>query len=98
MPIDEVLQKGDEELKAFLNSDTGKLHKIENDDKNEIDLGFAINNVSKYHYNVNLFSQLINMSKQVDTILKSRNIMSLIEVQKELISKINHKGKKIPDK
>ena len=98
MPIDEVLQKGDEELKAFLNSDTGKLHKIENDDKNEIDLGFAINNVSKYHYNVNLFSQLINMSKQVYTILKSRNIMSLIEVQKELISKINHKGKKIPDK
>ena len=98
MPIDEVLQKGDEELKAFLNSDTGKLHKIENDDKNEIDLGFAINNVSKYHYNVNLFSQLINMSKQVDTILKSRNIMSLIEVQKKLISKINHKGKKIPDK
>ena len=98
MPIDEVLQKGDEELKAFLNSDTGKLHKIENDDKNEIDLGFAINNVSKYHYNVNLFSQLINMSKQVDTILKSRNIMSLIKVQKELISKINHKGKKIPDK
>ena len=98
MPIDEVLQKGDEELKAFLNSDTGKLHKIENDDKNEIDLGFAINNVSKYHYNVNLFSQLINMSKQVETILKSRNIMSLIEVQKELISKINHKGKKIPDK
>ena len=98
MPIDEVLQKGDEELKAFLNSDTGKLHKIENDDKNEIDLGFAINNVSKYHYNVNLFSQLINMSKQIDTILKSRNIMSLIEVQKELISKINHKGKKIPDK
>ena len=98
MPIDEVLQKGDEELKAFLNSDTGKLHKIENDDKNEIDLGFAINNVSKYHYNVNLLSQLINMSKQVDTILKSRNIMSLIEVQKELISKINHKGKKIPDK
>ena len=98
MPIDEVLQKGDEELKAFLNSDTGKLHKIENDDKNEIDLGFAINNVSKYHYNVNLFSQLINISKQVDTILKSRNIMSLIEVQKELISKINHKGKKIPDK
>ena len=98
MPIDEVLQKGDEELKAFLNSDTGKLHKIENDDKNEIDLGFAINNVSKYHYNVNLFSQLINMSKQVHTILKSRNIMSLIEVQKELISKINHKGKKIPDK
>ena len=98
MPIDEVLQKGDEELKAFLNSDTGKLHKIENDDKNEIDLGFAINNVSKYHYNINLFSQLINMSKQVDTILKSRNIMSLIEVQKELISKINHKGKKIPDK
>ena len=98
MPIDEVLQKGDEELKAFLNSDTGKLHKIENDDKNEIDLGFAINNVSKYHYNVNLFYQLINMSKQVDTILKSRNIMSLIKVQKELISKINHKGKKIPDK
>ena len=98
MPIDEVLQKGDEELKAFLNSDTGKLHKIENDDKNEIDLGFAINNVSKYHYNVNLFSQLINMSKQVYTNLKSRNIMSLIEVQKELISKINHKGKKIPDK
>ena len=98
MPIDEVLQKEDEELKAFLNSDTGKLHKIENDDKNEIDLGFAINNVSKYHYNVNLFSQLINMSKQVDTILKSRNIMSLIEVQKELISKINHKGKKISDK
>ena len=38
------------------------------------------------------------MSKQVYTILKSRNIMSLIEVQKELISKINHKGKKIPDK
>ena len=98
MQIGEVLGVIDDDFKTFVNSDVGKIHKIEKDEKNEIDLGFALKNVSKYQYYYDLFSGQINLCKQLDINLKKRGIMNLISIQKEIISKINEKGKKIPEK
>ena len=98
MQIGEVLGVIDDDFKTFVNSDVGKIHKIEKDEKNEIDLGFALKNVSKYQYYYDLFSGQINLCKQLDMNLKKRGIMNLISIQKEIISKINEKGKKIPEK
>ena len=98
MQVGEVLNIIDDDFKSFLNSDTGKLHKLEKDDKNEIDLGLAIKNVSKYQYYRDLFSQQINLCQQLNIILKKRGIMNLLEIQKGILSKINEKGKKIPEK
>jgi len=96
LPIYDAIKKCDEDFRNFTKSDVGKMHKI-NEDKN-IDLAFALKNVPKYHHYVESYSQQINLSSEIDKLAKKRNIMSLLDIQQKVISKINEKGKKIPEK
>ena len=96
MPIYDAFKKCDEDFKNFKNSDIGKLHKI-NDDE-DIDVGFALKNVSKYQYYVDSYSQQINLCVEINKLLSKRNLMSLLEIQQKILSKIDEKGKKISDK
>ena len=93
MYIYEILQNINEDLAEFKKSDVGALSALKNE-KNNIDLSNAAKNMTKYHYYVNLYSEHINLSSEIDKILKRRNIMDLLEVQKTIISKMNNKGKK----
>ena len=96
LPIYDAIKKCDEDFRNFTKSDVGKMHKI-NEDKN-IDLALALKNVPKYHHYVESYSQQINLSSEIDKLAKKRNIMSLLDIQQKVISKINEKGKKIPEK
>ena len=96
LPIYDAIKKCDEDFRNFTKSDVGKMHKI-NEDKN-IDLALALKNVPKYHHYVESYSQQINLSSEIDKLAKKRNIMSLLDIQQKIISKINEKGKKIPEK
>ena len=96
MSISEVFKRCDEDFKEFLNSDIGKLHNIKKD--KEIDASFALKNVSKYHYYVDSYTQQINLCKEVNSFLSKRNIMSILDIQKNIISRLDNKGKKISDK
>ena len=96
LPIYDAIKKCDEDFRNFTKSDVGKMHKI-NEDKN-IDLAFALKNVPKYHHYAESYSQQINLSSEIDKLAKKRNIMSLLDIQQKVISKINEKGKKIPEK
>ena len=96
LPIYDAIKKCDEDFRFFTKSDVGKMHKI-NEDKN-IDLALALKNVPKYHHYVESYSQQINLSSEIDKLAKKRNIMSLLDIQQKVISKINEKGKKIPEK
>jgi hypothetical protein len=96
LPIYDAIKKCDEDFRNFTKSDVGKMHKI-NEDEN-IDLAFALKNVPKYHHYVESYSQQINLSSEIDKLAKKRNIMSLLDIQQKVISKINEKGKKIPEK
>lgn len=93
MYIYEILQTINEDLKEFKKSDVGALSALKNDNNN-IDLNNAAKNITKYHYYVNLYSEHINLSSEIDKNLKRRNIMDLLEMQKTIISKMNIKGKK----
>jgi len=93
MYIYEVIETINEDLAEFKNSDVGKLHKLKNE-KNNIDLDNAAKNISKYNYYVNLYSEHLNLSGEIDKILKRRNIMDLLEMQKTIMAKMNNKGKK----
>ena len=81
MPIYDAFKKCDEDFKNFKNSDIGKLHKI-NDDE-DIDVGFALKNVSKYQYYVDSYSQQINLCVEINKLLSKRNLMSLLELLKK---------------
>ena len=96
LPIYDAIKKCDEDFRNFTKSDVGKMHKI-NEDKN-IDLAFALKNVPKYHHYVESYSEQIKLSSEIDKLAKKRNIMSLLDIQQKVISKINEKGKKIPEK
>ena len=96
MFIYEVMKNCSEDLDEFKKSDVGKLHKIANEEN--IDLNDAAKNVTKYQYYINLFSKHINLSKEIDSKLKKRNILELLNMQKTIISNINSKGKKCPEK
>ena len=96
MPIGEAFKKCDEDYKNFTNSDIGKLHKIKQD--KDFDVAFAIKNVSNFQYLVNSYSQQINLCVELNKLLSKRNLMSLLEIQQKIISKIDEKGKAIPDK
>ena len=96
LPIYDAIKKCDEDFRNFTKSDVGKMHKI-NEDKN-IDLAFALKNVPKYHHYVESYSEQIKLSSEIDKRAKKRNIMSLLDIQQKVISKINEKGKKIPEK
>ena len=96
LPIYDAIKKCDEDFRNFTKSDVGKMHKI-NEDKN-IDLALALKNVPKYHHYVESYSQQINLSSEIDKLAKKRNIMSLLDIQQKVISKINEKGKKMPEK
>ena len=91
LPIYDAIKKCDEDFRNFTKSDVGKMHKI-NEDKN-IDLALALKNVPKYHHYVESYSQQINLSSEIDKLAKKRNIMSLLDIQQKVISKINEKGK-----
>ena len=93
MYIYEVIETINEDLAEFKNSDVGKLHKLKNEENN-IDLENAAKNISKFHYFINLYSEHINLSAEIDKILKRRNIMDLLEMQKTIKAKMNNKGKK----
>ena len=93
MYIYEVIETINEDLAEFKNSDVGKLHKLKNE-KNNIDLDNAAKNISKYNYYVNLYSEHLNLSGEIDKILKRRNIMDLLEMQKTIMATMNNKGKK----
>ena len=96
LPIYDALKIIDEDFTNFKNSDLGKLHKIKED--KDIDLAFALKNVPKYHYYVESYSQLINLSAQINDLSSKRNTGGLLDIQKKVISKIDQKGKKIPEK
>ena len=96
LPIYDAIKKCDEDFRNFTKSDVGKMHKIKEDEN--IDLAFALKNVPKYHHYVESYSQQINLSSEIDKLAKKRNIMSLLDIQQKVISKINEKGKKIPEK
>ena len=93
MYIYEILQNINDDLAEFKKSDVGALSALKNE-KNNIDLNNAVKNMSKYQYYVNLYSEHINLCTEIDKILKRRNIMDLLDVQKTIISKMNNKGKK----
>ena len=93
MYIYEILQNINEDLNELKKSDVGALSALKNE-KNNIDLNNAAKNMTKYRYYVNLYSEHLNLSSEIDKILKRRNIMDLLEVQKTIISKMNNKGKK----
>ena len=96
LPYFEAFKKCDEDFKNFTNSDVGKLHKIK--EEKDFDLIFAIKNVSNYQYMVDSYSQQINLYTELDKLLSKRNLKGLLEIQQKIISKIDEKGKKIPDK
>ena len=96
LPIYDAFKKCDDDFRSFKNSDVGHLHKIEED--KDIDVAFALKNAPKYHYYVESYSQQINLCAEINDILKKRNIMSLLDIQQKVISRIDEKGKKIPDK
>ena len=93
MYIYEILQNINNDLIEFKKSDVGAISALKNEENN-IDLSNAAKNMTKYQYYVNLYSEYINLSSEIDKILKRRNIMDLLEVQKTIISKMNNKGKK----
>ena len=47
---------------------------------------------------VDSYSQQINLYTELDKLLSKRNLKGLLEIQQKIISKIDEKGKKIPDK
>ena len=96
LPIYDAIKKCDEDFRNFTKSDVGKMHKIKEDEN--IDLAFALKNVPKYHHYVESYSEQIKLSSEIDKLAKKRNIMSLLDIQQKVISKINEKGKKIPEK
>ena len=96
MSIGDTFKKIEEDFKNFKESEVGQLHKI--NQKKDVDLAFALKNVPKYHYYVESYSQIIKLCKETDILLKGRNLMNLLEIQKNIISKINERGKNISDK
>jgi hypothetical protein len=97
MYIYEVLQIINKDLVEFKKSDIGALSTLEKGENN-IDLNNAAKNVSNYHYYLDLYSEHFNLSAEIDKILKRKSIMDLLEMQKTIISKMNDKGKKCPEK
>ena len=97
MYIYEVLQIINKDLVEFKKSDIGALSALEKGENN-IDLNNAAKNVSNYHYYLDLYSEHFNLSAEIDKILKRKSIMDLLEMQKTIISKMNDKGKKCPEK
>lgn len=93
MYIYEIIQNINEDLAEFKKSDVGKLHELKNENNN-VDLSNAVKNMSKYQYYLNLYSEHIDLSKEIDKQLKRRNIMSLLDMQKTIMSQINNRGKK----
>ena len=96
LPIYDAFKKCDDDFRNFKNSDVGHLHKIKED--KDIDVAFALKNVPKYHYYVESYSQQINLCAEINDLLKKRNLMSLLDIQQKIMSRIDEKGKKIPDK
>ena len=97
LPYYEALNKVNEDFTNFNNSDLGKLNNIKKNDNN-IDMTFALKNVSKYHYYMDAYSQQINLCHELKSLLSERDLKSLLEIQQKVISKIDYKGKKIPEK
>ena len=93
MYIYEIIQNINEDLAEFKKSDVGKLHELKNENNN-VDLSNAVKNMSKYQYYLNLYSEHINLSQEIDKQLKRRNIMGLLDMQKTIMSQINNRGKK----
>ena len=93
MYIYEIIQNINEDLAEFKKSDVGKLHELKNENNN-VDLSSAVKNMSKYQYYLNLYSEHINLSQEIDKQLKRRNIMGLLDMQKTIMSQINNRGKK----
>lgn len=93
MYIYEIIQNINEDLAEFKKSDVGKLHELKNENNN-VDLSNAVKNMSKYQYYLNLYSEHINLSQEIDKQLKRRNIMGLLDMQKIIMSQINNRGKK----
>ena len=98
LSIKEAINKVNEDLTNFKNSDLGKLNKIKGDNNDNIDMAFAFKNVSKYHYYMDAYSQQLNLCREINTRLSKRHLMDLLEIQQKILSKINNKGKKIPEK
>ena len=96
MGMYDVFKKYDDDFKDFKKSDIGKLHNIKKDEK--IDEVFALKNVSKYHYLSDSYSQVLNISLNLNKKMGNRHIRDLLEFHQKIISKIDNKGKKISDK
>ena len=96
MGMYDVFKKYDDDFKDFKKSDIGKLHNIKKDEK--IDEVFALKNVSKFHYLSDSYSQVLNISLNLNKKMGNRHIKDLLEFHQKIISKIDNKGKKISDK
>ena len=95
MEIDSSIYENNSNLFEFPIINTNSINIAKGINKNNnIDLNNAAKNITKYHYYVNLYSEHINLSSEIDKNLKRRNIMDLLEMQKTIISKMNIKGKK----
>lgn len=99
MFIYEVIKDCPEEFSEFKKSEVGQTYKIKDENNSDINnLIAAAKNVPKYQYYIDLFSKHIDLSKEINDILKRRNIMDILDMQKTIISNLNDEGKKCSEK
>jgi hypothetical protein len=99
MFIYEVMKDCPEEFSEFKKSEVGQTYKIKDENNSDINnLIAAAKNVPKYQYYIDLFSKHIDLSKEINDILKRRNIMDILDMQKTIISNLNDAGKKCSEK
>ena len=99
MFIYDVMKNCPEDFSEFQKSDVGKTYKIKEDNNTDLKkLNEAAKKVPKYQYYMNLFSKHLDLCKEIDTKVKSRNIMEILDMQKTIISNLNTTGKKCSEK
>ena len=82
------------DLQKFNESDIAKVNRVKNmDSLNE--MNDAIRNFTEYQYKTKLFSQHLDLAKQIKEISKKRNIVNLVDFQSTIMSGATAKGQRL---
>ena len=82
------------DLQKFNESDIAKVNKIKTMDSLG-EMNNAIRNFNEYQYKTKLFSQHLDIAKQVSDKNKKRNILNLVDLQSTIMSGATSKGKRL---